>query len=76
MADKSSKIGANYDEIKAKLKEFLSGYHKINDQGQKEFTYARVITAVAHRDQVFNFFLPDLHSFNFLLASRRMSSLS
>jgi hypothetical protein len=52
MADKNPKIGANYDEWKAKLKEFLAGYHKINEKGQKEFLYARLITAVAHREQV------------------------
>ncbi len=56
MADKG-KGGAggatlSYDDVKAKLKEFLSGYHKVNDRGQKEFIYARQITAIAHREQV------------------------
>ena len=53
MAADKGKVGAvNYDDMKAKLKEFLSGYHKVNDRGQKEFVYARQITDISHREQV------------------------
>ena len=51
-ADKGKGGAVNYDDMKAKLKEFLSGYHKVNDRGQKEFVYARQITDISHREQV------------------------
>lgn len=51
-ADKGKGGAVNYDDMKAKLKEFLSGYHKVNDRGQKEFVYARQITEISHREQV------------------------
>lgn len=43
---------ANYDEEKAKLKSFLAEFHTRNAKGNKEFVYARQLTAIAHRDQV------------------------
>ena len=51
-ADKGKGGAVNYDDMKAKLKEFLAGYHKVNDRGQKEFVYARQITEISHREQV------------------------
>ena len=62
MADKGGKAGGaatNYNDMKGKLKEFLSGFHKVNDRGQKEFVYARQLTSIAHREQVSSF-----HPFN------------
>ena len=52
MADKGKGNATNYDDVKSKLKEFLAGFHKVNDRGQKEFVYARQITELAHREQV------------------------
>ena len=51
MASKDGKR-VNYDEEKNKLKSFLAEYHKRNDQGKKEFTYARQLTEIAHRERV------------------------
>ena len=43
----------NYDEDKAKLKSFLAEFHTVDeDTGRKNFVYARLLTAVAHREAV------------------------
>ena len=52
MADNGKGGATSYDDVKSKLKEFLAGFHKVNDRGQKEFVYARQITELAHREQV------------------------
>ena len=43
----------NYDDDKAKLKAFLAEYHTVDEStGRKDFVYARLLTRVAHREEV------------------------
>ena len=64
MAEKGKGGAVNYDDMKAKLKEFLAGYHKVNDRGQKEFVYARQITDISHREQVCSLLLTVCSTFD------------
>ena len=41
----------NYDDEKAKIKSFLAEFYQSNQNGGKDFTYARQLTAIAHREQ-------------------------
>ena len=47
-----AKKGADYEAEKQKLKEFLTGFTQVDDQGRKKFKYAEQLTAIAHREQV------------------------
>jgi len=47
-----AKKGADYEAEKQKLKEFLTGFTTVDDQGRKKFKYAEQLTAIAHREQV------------------------
>ncbi len=42
----------NYDDDKAKLKSFLAEFHTTDSDGKKDFVYARLLTRVAHREEV------------------------
>ena len=42
----------NYDDDKAKLKAFLAEFHVVQDNGRKDFVYARQLVTLAHRDAV------------------------
>jgi len=42
----------DYEADKQKLKEFLTSFTTIDEQGRKNFKYANQLTAVAHREQV------------------------
>lgn len=44
--------GTDYEQDKAKLKEFLSSFTKTDDNGRKNFIYADQLTRIAHREQV------------------------
>ena len=39
----------DYAAVKAKLKEFLTDFTALDDNGRKVFTYASQITNIAHR---------------------------
>jgi len=41
----------DYAAVKAKLKEFLTDFTALDDNGRKVFTYASQITNIAHREQ-------------------------
>ena len=41
----------NYDDEKVKIKSFLAEFYLRNERGGKDFTYARQLTAIAHREQ-------------------------
>ena len=43
---------ADYEADKQKLREFLTGFTTVDDQGRKKFKYAEQLTALAHREQV------------------------
>ncbi len=41
----------DYEEDKSKLKSFLAEFHQADSRGNKDFVYARQLTAIAHREQ-------------------------
>ena len=43
---------ADYEADRQKLREFLTGFTTVDDQGRKKFKYAEQLTALAHREQV------------------------
>jgi len=47
-----AKKGTDYEAEKQKLKEFLTGFTTVDDEGRKKFKYAEQLTAIAHREQV------------------------
>ena len=47
-----AKKTADYEAEKQKLREFLTGFTTVDDQGRKKFKYAEQLTALAHREQV------------------------
>lgn len=51
MASKGSST-QNYEADKEKLKQFLSGFTTVDDNGRKKFPYADQLTRIAHREQV------------------------